>query len=88
MHMAGDAVWRMTEDGEFILNEPYKTMLDEAKVETTRAWHKALIEYLEPRCPYTAQELTDELLERNGTRDEGKVMVFDEFVLEALSGDL
>lgn len=82
-----DAVWRMTDDGEFELNEPYKTQLEEATVAATRGWHSALVAYLEPRCPYTAKELTDELLRRN-QRDEGKVMVFDEFVLEALSGDL
>ena len=40
------------------------------------------------RCPYTAQELTDELVRRNEARSEGKVIVFEEFILEALSGDL
>lgn len=83
-----DAVWRMTDEGEFELNEPYKTQLEECRVFCTRAWHQALVEYLVPRCPYSAQELTDELLRRNSTRDDGKVMVFEEFVLEALSGDL
>lgn len=83
-----DAVWRMTEEGEFELNEPYATQLAEARVAATRGWHAALIEYLVPRCPYTARELTDELLKRNGERRESKLDVFDEFVLEALSGDL
>lgn len=82
-----DAVWRMTEDGEFELNEPYATQLEEARVTASHAWATALIGYLEPRCPYTAVELKDELLRRN-QRDEGKVLIFEEFVLEALSGDL
>ena len=86
--MAGDAVWRMNDEGEFELNEPYATQLTEARVAATQAWTAALIGYLEPRCPYTAEELKDELLRRNRERDEGKVMVFEEFVLEALSGDL
>lgn len=86
--MAGDAVWKMTEEGEFELNEPYATQLTEARVAATQAWTAALIGYLEPRCPYTAEELKDELLRRNRERDDGKVMVFEEFVLEALSGDL
>ena len=53
----------------------------------TQGWYAALVGYLVPRCPYTEQELRDELLQRN-ERPEGKVMVFEEFVLEALSGDL
>ena len=38
--------------------------------------------------PYTAQELSDELVKRNREREDGKVVLFDEFILEALSGDL
>ena len=82
-----DGMWTMNEDGEFCLEEPYRTWLTEAKVTATRAWTEALIGYLEPRCPYTARELADELLERNN-RDEGKVVIVEEFILEALSGDL
>ena len=83
-----DAVWSMNEDGEFELNEPYATWLVEAKVESARGWTEALVNYLEPKCPYTAQELVDELAKRNDEREEGKMMIFEEFVLEALSGDL
>ena len=83
-----DGMWTMSEDGEFYLEEPYRTWLEEAKVESTRGWHNALVEYLEQRSPYTAQELSAELLRRNECQDDGKVMVFEEFVLEALSGDL
>ena len=83
-----DGLWTMTEDGEFELQEPYKTQLLEARVAATQAWASALVGYLEPRCPYTAEELKDELVKRNREREDGKVMVFEEFVLEALSGDL
>lgn len=83
-----DGMWTMDDNGEFHLEEPYRTWLQEAKLASTRAWHEALIEYLEPRCPYTAQELSDELVRRNEQRDGAKVLVFEEFVLEALSGDL
>ena len=83
-----DAVWRMTDSGEFELNEPYATMLDEARAESSRGWTAALVGYLEPRCEYTAQELVDELVKRNRERTDGKMEVFEEFVLEALSGDL
>ena len=84
-----DAIWSMDENtGEFTLNEPYRTMLEEARVEATRGWYAGLVSYLTPRCPYTEQQLRDELLRRNEVREDGKVTIFEEFVLEALSGDL
>ena len=83
-----DGLWVLNDDGSFELQEPYATQLDEARVAAASAWHAALIGYLEPRSPYTAQELSDELLRRNGSRGDGKVTLFEEFVLEALSGDL
>lgn len=83
-----DGIWKMTEAGEFELAEPYRTQLEECKVAATRAWHAAAIAYLAEHSPYTAQELSDELVKRNREREDGKVVVFDEFILEALSGDL
>lgn len=83
-----DGLWKLTEDGEFELVEPYRTWLIECKVAGTQAWAGAVIAYLEPRCPYSAEELKDELVRRNSEREGGKVDVFEEFVLEALSGDL
>jgi len=73
--------------GEFTLNEPYRTMLEEARIEATRGWYAGLVRYLVPRCPYTEEQLRAELLKRN-ERPEGKVPIFEQFVLEALSGDL
>ena len=78
----------MTDDGEFFINEPYRTMLEEARVTATKGWTEALVGYLEPRCQYTAQELVDELVKRNRQRADEKIPLFEEFVLEALSGDL
>ena len=83
-----DGMWMMNDDGGFELQEPYATMLDEARAESSRGWTEALVGYLEPRCDYTAQELVDELIKRNRERTDGKMAVFEEFVLEALSGDL
>lgn len=83
-----DGIWTMTEEGQFELLEPYATYLKEAKVESTRGWVESLVNYLEPKCPYSGQELADELLRRNDSRDGGAVSTFEEFVLEALSGDL
>lgn len=81
-------MWKLQDDGSFELQEPYASQLQEARVVSTKAWAEALVGYLEPRSPYTSEELRDELLRRNSSRDEGKVMIFEEFVLEALSGDL
>jgi hypothetical protein len=83
-----DGMWKLHENGTFELVEPYKTWLRECKLEGTKAWTNAVVAYLEPRCPYTSQQLVDELIKRNEQRAEGKVVVFEEFVLEALAGDL
>ena len=82
-----DALWTLHDNGEFELNEPYSTMLTEARVAATQGWYAGLVGYLEPRCPYTEGQLREELLKRN-ERPEDKVGIFETFVLEALSGDL
>ena len=86
--MAIDGMWMLTDEGEFVLTEPYRTWLQEAKIESTRGWADALVNYLEPKCPYTGQELADELVRRNRVRTGGAIDTFEEFVLEALGGDL
>lgn len=82
-----DGLWTLRDDGTFVLAEPYASQLMEAKAISTQAWANALIAYLAERSPYTEEELAAELLKRN-KREEGKTVIFDEFVLEALSGDL
>jgi len=71
-----DGMWFMRDDGSFELQEPYATQLEEARVASTKGWTEALVEYLEPRCPYTAQELVDELVKRNTERDDKKIPLF------------
>ena len=83
-----DGVWILHDDGSFELVEPYRTLLHEAKMAGSIAWTEAIVGYLEPKCPYTAQELLDELLRRNDERTDGKVEIFEQFALEALTGDL
>ena len=83
-----DGMWVLHDDGSFELVEPYKTWLQECKLAGTQAWVEAIVTYLEPKCPYSAQELVDELTRRNEQREGGKVDVFEEYVLEALAGDL
>ena len=82
-----DGVWTMTEEGEFELNEPYATMLAEARISATRAWTTTLLGYLAEHTCYDIEFLKDELLRRNG-RSDAPTAIVEEFVLEALSGDL
>ena len=77
----------MTDDGEFELNEPYATMLAEARVDATRAWTMAMLGYLAEHTAYDVEFLKGELLRRCKENMPPSEIV-DEFVLEALSGDL
>lgn len=83
-----DGIWTMTDEGEFELNEPYKSKLAEARLTATTAWTTAMLEYLAGQCPYTVEELKDSLLERCAEDNASPSEIVDEFVLEALSGDL
>ena len=85
--MAVDGVWSMTEDFEWVLNEPYATMLMEAKIGATRAWTGAMLEYLCEHTDYEPEFLKDELL-RRCHEDADPSDIVEEYVLEALSGDL
>ena len=87
MPMAIDGMWTMTDDWEFVLTEPYATKLHEARMAATAGWIAALLQYLVGQCPYTADELKDSLLARCG-EDMAPNEVVNEFVLEALGGDL
>ena len=81
-------VWTMTEDGEFELQEPYRTYLLEAKLSATQGWRESLYGYLADKCPYTRDELNAELLRRVDERECSAMELVDEFVIEAISGDL
>ena len=83
-----EGVWTMNDDGGFELQEPYKTYLLEAKLNATQGWREALYAYLAERCPYTRDELNAELLRRVDERECTAMELVDEFVIEALSGDL
>lgn len=82
-----DGMWTMTDEGEFVLEESYAAELQAARAAATLAWTNAIVDYLAQRCPYTAEELLASLLTRCQEGDEPNAIV-DEFVLEALSGDL
>lgn len=86
--MAIEGMWTMTADGEFELAEEYKTRLLEAKLAAAKGWRDALYEYLAPLCPYSTEQLNAEMMRRVVERDCSPMELVDEFVIEALSGDL
>lgn len=84
-----NAPWSMIEDGEWVLAEPYDSKLMECKLGATKAWTDAVIGYLTRETRYDEDTLRAELLRRNEVDNEmGKVNLVDEFIIEALSGDL
>ena len=86
--MATDGMWTMTDEGEFVLMEPYATQLVEARVAATAAWTDALLAYLAEHSQYGIDVLKDELLRRVNEEGMSAMEIVEEFVLEALGGDL
>lgn len=86
--MAIDGMWTLTDEGEFILEEPYATQLREARVAATAAWTEAMLTYLAQHSDYDIEFLKDELLRRCQETGSSATEIVDEFVLEALGGDL
>ena len=86
--MATDGMWTLTDDGEFVLDERYAEQLREARVRATAAWTQAMLEYLGERTDYDVEFLRDELVRRCQEEGLAATEIVDEFVLEALGGDL
>ena len=87
------APWSMTEDGEWILNEPYKTVVDESKRKASIAWQTTICDYLSERTPYTVEQLVEAFLQRvmaSGDKESKYEVVglVDSFIIEALEGSL
>ena len=86
--MATDGMWTMTDEGEFILMEPYKTQLHEARFAATAAWTEAMLSYLAEYTDYSTEFMKDELVRRCTEEGVSANDIVNEFVLEALSHDL
>lgn len=86
--MATDGMWTLTDSGEFVLDERYAAALREARVRATAAWTHAMLEYLVERTAYEPEFLKDELVRRCQEENAPATEIVDEFVLEALGGDL
>ena len=78
----------MTDDGEWVLNEPYRTHLQNARLTATQAWTSALIGYVAEYSMYEADELKGHLLRIASEHDVPPSEVVNEFVIRALEKDL
>ena len=88
MPMATDGMWTLTDEGDFVLVEPYASQLQEARMTATAAWTAALVGYLAERSKYDAETLKNELVRRCNEEGMSAMEIVEEFVLEALGGDL
>jgi len=79
--------WSMTEDGEFILNEPYKSELAKIKRDAMMAWVSSVVGYLEQRTDYDGQTILDAFGKRC-KKDESPMDIVDSFVIETMEGNL
>lgn len=86
--MATDGMWIMNDEYEFELAPEYEKMLFECRLLATKAWRDAMLDYLEPRTPYTRQQLKDALMTKNDKVEMDATSRVNEFILEALGGDL
>lgn len=82
------AAWTMTEDGEFVLNEPYATMLAECKLEATMAFQRAAFAYIAEHTGYAEEQLAEEFKRYAMKDDMPHIERMDQFVVRALEGDL
>lgn len=82
------AAWSMTDDGEWILNEPYKTMLDECKIEATNAFNDAMFAYVSERTDYEVPELYEMFVSYAMKSELPPMERADQFIVRALEGDL
>ena len=80
--------WTMTENGEFVLNEPYASKLDEAKTVATHAWTAAMMEWLSNETGYDKEDLLHEFVRRAKLEGRQPMEIVDSFVIEALEGNL
>ena len=81
------SAWTMTEDGEWVLNEPYKTHSEKCKRLAADAFVDAACQYLSQKTGYSKYELIDALNVKSA-RTDNRSTIIDEFVIQALEGDL
>jgi len=79
--------WVLDDHGEQVLREPFRTKLAKAKLLATQAWRDTLLDYLAEETQYTYDDLKIALL-RHSAREGDRSAVVNDFILEALCGNL
>lgn len=79
--------WSMTDEGEFVLAEPYASELAKVKRDAMNAWVRSVVTELASVTGYGERELACEF-QRRCTRDDAPMEIVDAFVIEAMEGEL
>lgn len=86
--MESIAPWRMTDDGEFELNEPYRTEVARIRIEATRSFNDTLYAELSKLTSYSVAELREAYVRRCCEREQEASDNVTSFIVEALTGEL
>jgi len=82
------APWTMTDDGEWVLNEPYASIVWDIRLKAADAFQKTLVEEIAKITEYSTEELFDEYLRRCFERDDKPTDKVEGLIIEALTGQL
>lgn len=81
--------WTLTDEGEFVLDEPYRTRLNEIRKSLRYGWLDILCSEVSASTKYDKEELLDEFLRRcEKETDDLPTEIVDEFIVQALEGNL
>ena len=78
----------MTEDGAWILNEPYQSEVNRIKREITIAFNELLFEEVSKISPYSTDVLREEYVRMVQEREQYASDLVTSFIVEAMSGQL
>lgn len=82
------APWSMTEEGEWILAEPYASEVARIRAAVTEDFNTRLCEEVARISPYGYDELMKEYVRRVCTIDDAPIDKFTSFIVDAMSGQL
>lgn len=82
------APWTMTEEGEWLLNEPYASEVARIKRDVTVAFNELLFEEVSRISQYETDELRDEYVRMVQEREQYPSDLVTSFIVEAMSGQL
>lgn len=78
----------MNDNGEFVLSDEYRRHLDTVKSMASQAWMATVYDYLARYTVYTQSQLNESFLDRVSKKGCSPQEAVDEFIIEALEGNL